>query len=1046
VVGRERGIEGVRVDDFEDTTGWTAAPSDGVSLALSSAEGISGKALRLDFDFHGGAGYAVARKELPFDLPENYEISFRVRGEAPVNNFEIKLVDPTGDNVWWVNRRNFEFPRTWTDVRLKKRHIQFAWGPAGGGEIRKVAALEFAVTAGTGGQGYILLDDLTLRELPPPKPYDRTPEVTATAAALSLDFLENREYGGLVIDWKSGQHATDYEVQISDDGSTWKTIRTVNGSNGGRDDLFLPETESRHLRLRFLEGTGRPAIDVKPLDWATTPEAFFTAIAQDAPRGLYPRWLTNEQSYWTVVGVPRDPAEGMFNEDGMLESGKGGFSIEPFLQQDGRLITWNDVRTTQSLADGYLPIPSVTWESGPLSLEITAFATGEPGASALRARYRLQNKGNTEARPRLYLAIRPFQVNPAWQFLGNPPGGMAPIREIASDGRAVTVNGEKTIQTSTPPAAFGAATFDQGSITDFLTQGRLPELQKVTDPFGYASAAMAWDLRLAPGEKRDVEVAIPLSGAVAPPPDLTPPAPLSHRPPFPRERGELVRSSSKGPGGGAPLPVGGGAMGEGSGVRSGGGTLAGEQPAGKLTPIGDGGEGPLAEAIQAWKSELDRFHLRIPAAEPLVRTLKSTLAYILINQDGPAIQPGSRSYERSWIRDGALTATSLLRLGHAEDVLAFLAWYAPFQFENGKVPCCVDYRGADPVPENDSHGELIHLAAQYHRFTGDRELLTQLWPHIEGAVGYIEELRQQRRTAAYKTPEKLPYFGLLPESISHEGYSDKPVHSYWDDAFGLRGLKDAADLAKALGRTEQAERWAAMRDEFRADFLASIRRTIDLHKIDYLPASVEKGDFDPTSTSILIAPGGELADLPQAPLHQTFERYYRESIARRDGTRAWENYTPYELRTIRTLLRLGWRDRAHELLDFFMNDRRPAAWNHWAEVVWREPRIPKFIGDMPHTWVGSEFIHSVLDLLAYVREPDGALVLGDGLKPEWKEVSVKGLRTEYGPLEYTVTPEGDGVRYRIPAGLKMPPGGIVVRWQDQEKVVRELPAEVVLRP
>ncbi|HSN88760.1 MAG TPA: coagulation factor 5/8 type domain-containing protein, partial [Thermoanaerobaculia bacterium] len=564
---------------------------------------------------------------------------------------------------------------------------------------------------------------------------------------------------------------------------------------------------------------------------------------------------------------------------------KGGFSIEPFLQQDGRLVTWNDAKTPQSLADGYLPIPSVTWESGPLSLEITAFATGEPGDSVLRARYRLQNKGKSEARPRLYLTIRPFQVNPAWQFLGNPPGGVAPIREIAYDGRMITVNGEKTVQTSTPPAAFGAATFDQGSITDFLKQGRLPEPQKVTDPFGYASAAMAWDLRLAPGGTQDIEIAIPLTG-----------------------------------------------------VSTGG--------------RGDGGEGPLAEAIRSWKSELDRFNLRIPAAEPLVHTLKSTLAYILINQDGPAIQPGSRSYERSWIRDGALTATSLLRLGHAEDVRAFLAWYAPFQFENGKVPCCVDYRGADPVPENDSHGELIHLAAQYHRFTGDRELITQLWPHIEGAVGYIEELRQQRRTAAYKTPEKLPYFGLLPESISHEGYSDKPVHSYWDDAFALRGLKDAADLAKALGRTEQAERWAAMRDEFRADFLASLRRTIDLHKIDYLPASVEKGDFDPTSTSILLAPGGELADLPQAPLHQTFERYYRESIARRDGTRQWENYTPYELRTLRTLLRLGWRDRAHELLDFFMNDRRPAAWNHWAEVVWREPRIPKFIGDMPHTWVG----------------------------------------------------------------------------------------------
>ena len=956
------------LDDFEDVSAWKSTPSDGVSLDLSAAEGFRGKALRLDFDFHGGAGYAVARKELPFALPENYEISFRVRGEAPVNNFEIKLIHPSNDNVWWVNKRNFEFPRAWTEVRLKKRHIQFAWGPLGGGEIRQVAALEFAVTAGTGGQGYILLDELTLRELPPAHAYDRTPEVTTTAAGISLDFLESREYGGLVIDWEPDRFASRYEVQISDDGSAWKTAYTVDGGNGGRDYIYLPETDSRYLRLRFQEGSGTPKIDVKPLDWAPTVEAFFMKIAQEAPRGLYPRWLLNEQSYWTVVGVPGDTAEGLFNEDGMLDTGKGGFLLEPSLVHGGQ-IHWNNARSTLSLVDGYLPIPSVTWDAGDLSLEMTPYATGEPGASVLRARYRLRNKGQVQREPRLGLAIRPFQVNPSWQFLGNPPGGLAPIREIDFDGHTVTVNGEKRVVPSIRPSVFMAGAFDHGSIADW----RRPERTRVSDPFGYASAVLAWDFQIAPGEAKDLEIAVPFHGN-------------------------------------APDQV------------------------------------TLEDTVQLWRSHLDRLDIRIPAAEPLVRTLKSNLGYILINQDGPSIQPGSRSYERSWIRDGALTSTALLRLGHADEARAFLAWYAPYQFANGKVPCCVDNRGADPVPENDSHGELIHLAAQVHRFTGDRELIERIWPQIEKAVAYIDELRQQRRTADYQTPEKLPYFGLLPESISHEGYSDKPVHSYWDDFFALRGLKDAVDLAAALGKSEQVERWTPIRDQFREDFLASIRRTIKLHNLDYLPASVEKGDFDPTSTSIGVAPGGELADLPQAELRQTFERYYRESIARRDGTRTWENYTPYELRTIRTLLRLGWRDRAHELLDFFMNDRRPAAWNHWAEVVWREPRNPKFIGDMPHTWVGSEFIHSFLDLLAYVRDSDQALVLGEGLPPSWNEVRVKGLRTEYGSLEYTVTPVGRGVRYQIAAGMTMPPGGIVVRWQDKEAVVRKLPATIDLLP
>src|SRR5207244_8722058 len=90
-----------------------------------------------------------------------------VRGNAPPNNLECKRIDSTGANVWWSNQRDFHFPAAWDSVTLKKRHIGFAWGPAGGGTIHHVAAIEFAVTAGSGGAGTVWLDDLTLQALPP---------------------------------------------------------------------------------------------------------------------------------------------------------------------------------------------------------------------------------------------------------------------------------------------------------------------------------------------------------------------------------------------------------------------------------------------------------------------------------------------------------------------------------------------------------------------------------------------------------------------------------------------------------------------------------------------------------------------------------------------------------------------------------------------------------------------------------------------------------------------------------------------------------------
>ena len=70
---------------------------------------------RVDFDFRGHGGYAIARRELSLDLPPNYQFVFRIRAEAPPENLEFKLV--SGDNVGWLNRRDFVFPREWTTLK-----------------------------------------------------------------------------------------------------------------------------------------------------------------------------------------------------------------------------------------------------------------------------------------------------------------------------------------------------------------------------------------------------------------------------------------------------------------------------------------------------------------------------------------------------------------------------------------------------------------------------------------------------------------------------------------------------------------------------------------------------------------------------------------------------------------------------------------------------------------------------------------------------------------------------------------------------------------
>ena len=164
-------------------------------------------------------------------------------------------------------------------------------------------------------------------------------------------------------------------------------------------------------------------------------------------------------------------------------------------------------------------------------------------------------------------------------------------------------------------------------------------------------------------------------------------------------------------------------------------------------------------------------------------------------------------------------------------------------------------------------------------------------------------------------------------------------------------------------------------------------------------------------------------------------------------------------------VRLGWRERAKELMDFLFADRRPAAWNQWAEVVWRDPRAAKFIGDMPHGWVGSDYIRSLLDLFAFDRPDDGALVLGAGVPAEWLRTaggaSVRGLRTRWGTLDLAMREEKGDLRVSVGGDLQIPPGGLAVRpplaarprrvtvggksvpFSGTELVVRKVPAEIV---
>lgn len=1014
----------VRLDDFEDLTLWRADASTDVSSSISPVVGPDGsQALRLSYDFNGRSGYAFATRSLPITTPENYEIRFRVRGSGLPNTFEIKLTDASAENVHWRQITNFDFPDGWTEFVIKKRQIVWAWGPNPDRTFRGAERIEFVVTAGQGGEGWIEVDSLELLELAPEPSVPPRPVVTASTEtenntavfsvdgdpatiwrtsevgdqSLTLDLGYEREFGGLTLQWAEGQSAMAYRLMASSDGLDWRSLIEVSEGDGGVDWLRTPEASARYLRLELLshsqragEGRGQMGagqaqgpvqtqyglaeVTLQPLSFGETETRFLSAVASQSRRGLYPRGFRGEQPYWTLVGVDGGGESGLISEDGAIELRRGGASIEPFVLDNGRLVTWADVSVSQALVDDDLPIPSVSWVHEGWSLKVTAMAEGDPENASLFGRYDLTNTSRRTQTLTLALAARPMQVNGPVQFLA-VPGGASPIRQIRMDRQDLTLNETVRVRSFNEASAWLVSRFEAGADPQSLL-GRAErrrgggEPVSVMDPSGLMAGAWIYEMTLQPGETRTVGWTSSLAG-------------------------------------------------QGPGLTSG-------------RPISAALDEVSARIAADWREKLDRFDLVVPPqAQRIEDTMKSSLAHMLMSRQGPILQPGTRSYNRSWIRDGAMMAEGLNRLGHADLSAAYLRWYAPFVFDNGKVPCCVDARGADPVPENDSHGEFVFLAAETYRYTGDRELLQSVWPQVQGAINYMDQLRASTRTSANRTRENRHLFGLLPASISHEGYSDKPAWSYWDNFWGLLGYKDAVFIAETLGDRSSANRFAASRDQFSREVRASISGTAVRHRIDWIAGAADRGDFDATSTTIALSPGGEQANLPQGLLKRTFEKYWENFIARQTNSTGWRDYTPYELRNVGALTRLGQRDRAIQALDFFFADRRPAAWNGWAEVVGRDLREPRFIGDMPHAWISSDYIRSALDLFVYERDTDRALVIADGIPLDWLDtdtgVGIRDVRTPYGPFSYHLQ-RRDGITHlTLTRGVEAP-GGYVLRW------------------
>lgn len=968
---------------FDDPTTWKVFASGQSEGSLHRDRGPDGKpALRMDYDFHGGGGFVVARKEIQFVLPDMFEFHFHMKGVGLRNNLEFKVIEPGNADVWRCYRENFELPEEWRHGRISERDLPFAWGPEGGGPPKVVGAIELVITAGPGGSGSVWFSDLWLEDQTFYLPKSagatswlpsHTPEAVFEIGSPSgwraergdtepgwwVDFGRPIRFGGVIVHWPLPMPPRAFSVEISNDGETWTKIHQSTRAMGLHTHIPAPGAVAQHLRIHFanVKSAALRSLQLRPDSFSHSPNDFIHAVAVDFPHGWFPRYWYHEQSFWTPVGSPEGRRRALINEEGMVETDEGGFSLEPFLiVGEQRFVTWKDAEIQASMPDDGTPLPMVSWKARDVKLEIQPWVDCAGDSLVLRVTYRVENLSGSKIR--LAVAIRPFQVNPPWQAFRNL-GGISPIHDIAWSHGEMQVEGRRVIP-HLPPDETGVASFEEDDVTSFLARGIMPPRDTLHDESGLASGVMAWKIAK-DAEPFEVTVSVPFFG--------TP--------------GELEA---------------------------------------------DG----FAKVVAAWHQILAPVEWRVPqSAAGAIQCFRTAAGHILINRDGPAIQPGPRRYTRSWVRDCVIMGAAMAKAGQPHVLKKFVKWYAKFQRDDGFVPCVVDRDGVDWLVEHDSHGQFIWGICEVFRGDHDKEFLARLWPHVKRAADVICTLRSESMPEDSTRELCTECYGLLPVSASHEGYLAHHVHSYWDDFWGIRGLEAAAELATAMGFPGDAARWHAEAADFLTDVIRSIRAVIHYKKIDYIPGSVEWADFDPTATANAIAQLDFAADLPAGPLQAMLDTYLEGFRAKHRGDVPWLNYTAYEIRIIGAFVRLGRREEALELLEFFLSDRRPRVWNQWPEITWRDPLSPGHLGDVPHTWIAAEYMLALASMVASEREATEALVLAAGLPWKWIAeeggFAVHGLTIRFGRLDFQIRAmETHSIHVEIGEGISIAPGGITV--------------------
>lgn len=392
----------------------------------------------------------------------------------------------------------------------------------------------------------------------------------------------------------------------------------------------------------------------------------------------------------------------------------------------------------------------------------------------------------------------------------------------------------------------------------------------------------------------------------------------------------------------------------------------------------------------SWREALaGRAELEIPDSQ-LASLYEAAVRSLVLHTPGE-VYPGPYTYKRFWVRDTAFLLHALLCMGLVDRVEKCLPRLLARQTTSGYF---LSQEG-----EWDTNGEALWLLGRYCSLSGRRP-----------PAAWRDVLRNGGRWIARKRlpfDASQPHAGLLPAGFSAEHLGTNNYY-YWDDFWGVAGLRAAASLLEDLDDRSTAASFRKEADDLLAAIDRSLKVTAHRRGWPGIPASPYRR-MDPGAIGSIVA-GYPLQLLPPddpkllATVAVLREHFFVGGGFFQDMIHSGIN--PYlTLHVAQVLLRAGdpsWFELVKTVADL------ASPTGQWPEAI-HPHTLGGCMGDGQHAWASAEWGMAMRN--AFVREEGGRLVLASGIPAAWLEagspLSFGPAPTPWGDVIIRIEPQGD---------------------------------------